>query len=620
MTDFNFADGSVAVVVKDGSPVTLIKGYQDNTWFYAPRAARIARDGRDRPIFTIVRSRRRLPSGQGLVTAGGTFAAQLDLTIPILTEQDKKELTEFIILASGLRPDTGTSFNFQPLQLREGRMSILGVDSYVKKPEAIAGIKVGASSSLGVSLDLTGSSDGIPGGADVFYSALRNSNSSVILPLLVSLTYEYDMILPNCHYLLKANNKLIYDFFSGSYKDKFSYYGLVGGQSDLSFTRSELLKNGAITITQISRPDSLNDERIKQLEASLIDVFTKTVLAQIADKPKIEPASAPNPKGYFGGVSLQLKSYSEIQGLDLSAEYNFSEIVKVPYSMSYVFGPQFSQLDPLDYVLDITTDNQLPITINIGGDPRVLKYSGQYGYRREDGVFIANSISDLAGEKGGVLTGVVQFGTNEPKPQKVEVQYTVDWANPDWEDRKEVEELPVGDGGASTIWSPGVRMGKVQVANDFERYEESTFASISWQTSFDDSTAKIYSGGSFVLGQGPSGRLQIETIDFPYVGDQSKALLVFDITVQKPDGLTLNKRIEAPITTSRILLSRAMMAQSGPAPVFNLIPGEDDAVIIAQQFTTLDEWLKCFGSYADLRVNNYQKHLYSTHIRTGPNS
>jgi hypothetical protein len=610
MADFNLADGSVAVVVKDGSPVTLIKGYQPNTWFYAPRAPRIARDARERPIFTIVRSRRRLAGGQGLETVGGTFAAQLDLTVPVLTDQERKDLTEFIIAASGIRPDVGNSFTFQPLQLRDGSMSVLGVDPYVSNPATLSNIRVGASSTIGVALNLTGSSNGTPGGADVFQSALRNSNSSVILPLLLSLTFEYDMVLPSCHYKLEANNRLVYDFFSGSYKDKFSYYGLVGGQSDLSFTRSELIRTGAIKITQISRPDGFNNERIKQLEASLIDVFTKNILAQIANKPHVDPAAAPDPKGFFGGVSLSLKSYTEIEALTLSAEYQFQEIIKVPYAMSYVFGPQFQQLNPGEYVLDVTTDNQLPIVIPIGGDPRVLKFSGQYGYRRSDGVFISNAIPDMPGEKGGVLTGVVQFGQGDPMPEEVEVQYTVDWLNPDWEDRKEtVTEKVNASGAAVKPWSPGNKIGKIIIANDFERFEDSTFSSISWQTQFDDSTAKIYSGGSFILGQGAAGRIQSETIDFPYVGDQSKAKILIDVTVQKTDGTTLNKRLEYPITTSRIIISRNIMTQPMPLMLGGLA---EEELSVTQDHSNIDEWLEAFESYADLSVNNYQKFLYSS--------
>ena len=41
--DFNIADGNVGPVYKEGSPLAFVKGIQSNTWFYAPRAARIAK-------------------------------------------------------------------------------------------------------------------------------------------------------------------------------------------------------------------------------------------------------------------------------------------------------------------------------------------------------------------------------------------------------------------------------------------------------------------------------------------------------------------------------------------------------------------------------------------------
>jgi hypothetical protein len=136
--DFNVADGNVGPIYKEGSPLALIKGIQPDTWFYAPRAARIAKSEVTKlPLFLVARNRVHEANGQGLKTLGGLFAAQLDITVPELKLEELNQWSEHIKLATGITPQKSPSFRVQPLRLRSGTMTITGVENYVENPKAL---------------------------------------------------------------------------------------------------------------------------------------------------------------------------------------------------------------------------------------------------------------------------------------------------------------------------------------------------------------------------------------------------------------------------------------------------------------------------------------------------
>src|ERR1700731_1826390 len=155
MDEFNVADASVATVLPKDSAMALIKGISPDTWFYAPRAARISRDGTDRPLFVVARNRRHVAGGGGFETLGGVFAAQLELAVPIPSEDDLKAWSLFIGTVASINPSPGLAhFYFQPMRLRSGVMSIQGADQYVKDPSVLANIPVGAGPTIPLTLEL----------------------------------------------------------------------------------------------------------------------------------------------------------------------------------------------------------------------------------------------------------------------------------------------------------------------------------------------------------------------------------------------------------------------------------------------------------------------------------
>ena len=348
-------------------------------------------------------------------------------------------------------------------------------------------------------------------------------------------------------------------------KARASYWGWVGAQADIAHTREELLASGAIRIEQISAPEELNNERIKQLEASIIDSWAKNILAQIAQKPQMNPAEAPNPKGFFGGVSVSLKSYEQVQHINLSAEYNYSQLTEERYSLSYVFGLLLAQGSPAEHLLDVTEDNKLPIVINLCKHELVYRYSGQFGYRKSDGTFIANAITDVNGKEGGVLTGVIQFATTEPMPEKTEVQLSVDWENPDWEDRVEHRTLQNKASGVIDDFSPGNNVAHIKIMTDLERAAENTISIINYRSVLPDyqgTPVKVYSGAIVLLGQGDAGQFKEELLEFPYYKEtQLQSKLAWDLTIYRPDGSVVTQSGEIPVNHGGLALLGAVLTR-----------------------------------------------------------
>jgi hypothetical protein len=557
--DFNVADGNVGPIYKEGSPLALIKGIQPNTWFYAPRAARIAKsEVTKRPLFLVARNRVHEANGQGLKTLGGLFAAQLDITAPALTLEELNQWSEYIKLATGITPQNSQSFRVQPLRLRSGTMTISGVENYVENPKALIDIPVGISPTIPITLKLNAM------GADTFVSALKDDNV-VTLPMVASLNFKYDMILPDCHYKITADTKRVYDYFSVNVKARASYFGLVGAKADISHTRQELENTGAIRVEQISRPNKLTEERIKQLENSIVEAWTRKTLQLITNPPTMGPVTAPDPNGFFGGVSVSMKSYKEVQNLTLSAEFNSQQVQEVDFNLSYVLGQEFMILNE-DYLLDVNDDNKLPIVINLTKCPEVNLYSGQFGYRKQDGTVVSNSITAVKGDTGAVLSGQIQYASNEKRPDFVDVQLSVDWINANWEDRVDQIQEQVKDSGVAYEFSPSNFMATTQIMTDLELLPPGSISIVSWRSRLDDykgRPVKVYSGALYLPGKGDSGSFRTDEIKFPIrPEDQKTGELVWDVVVTKPDKTVINKKNNEQSITEPSLIALSTLLES----------------------------------------------------------
>jgi hypothetical protein len=556
MSEELFVDASAPFVFSDDLPLAFFKSTDPKTWLYAARAGRIAKDG-DRYRFALVRNRKREKGPSGaleLVTKGGQFAAQLNVAALVATPAEEAAWTDAIKRNSPFVPPGVTRLNLRPLGLRNGRMTIAGLEGLVANPNAFRNVRVGMQTSVPIGLDLT------PDGADRLWQTLQKKSG---FPVSVRFDYDYDVLYPGAHYRITANTRKVYDFFSLNTKARASYFGLFGGKADVSVVRSQLVASGAVKIEWVARPVGFDESRIAQLQNSILDSFAKSAL-NLMVKDVVPNTEAPTPGGFFGGVSVTLKDIRQVESLNLSGEFKQSDLRTETFSFSFSFL-QLAGLDPKTYGIDVTGDNMLPITLNLTKDPgHVQKYICQYGYRRPNGT-VQSDRAEAKGADGLLLNGVVQWDPNEPKPAKTEIQFLVDWENLEWEDYTTKLTRPNGDSGVQFVFTPGNFIREVTIVSDFAKASPGTFASIEWRTILprnpDGTQPKNYSGGVIYEGVGLSAVLNPLTLTFPYNNETIKdAKFAWEAFLVQPDGKVLTlKVIEALETVQRVLALRALL-------------------------------------------------------------
>jgi hypothetical protein len=567
MSEELFVDASAPFVFADDLPLAFFKSTDSMTWLYAGRAGRIAVDG-DRYRFALVRNRKheRGPSGGlELVTKGGQFAAQLNVAALVATPEMESAWTEAIKRNSPFVPPGVDRLNLRPLGLRDGRMTIAGLEGLVADPNAFRDIPVGLQTSVPIGLDLT------PDGVDTLWQVLQQSKG---FPISVRFDYYMDVRYPGAHYRITANTRKVYDFFSLNAKARASYFGLFGGQADISVVRSELAASGAVQIEWVARPEDFDESRIAELQKSILDSFAKSAL-NLMVKEVVANSEAQDPDGFFGGVSVTLKDLHEVESLDLSGEFKENDLRTEPFSFSFSFL-QLAGLDPDTYGVDVTGDNMLPITLNLGKDAsHVQKYISQYGYRRPDGT-VQSDRAEATGADGLLLTGVVQWGQNEPEPANTEIQFLVDWENLEWEDYATKLTRANGDSGVLFQFTPGNFIKEVALLCDFPRADPGTFASIEWRTVLppnpDGTQPKNYSGGVIYEGAGRNAEPERLTLTFPYNHDTVKdAKFEWEAFVVRPDGTVLTLKSTEELEKASAVL--AVRARLRPMPQDLAVPG-----------------------------------------------
>src|SRR5262249_40763644 len=162
--NFNLVDGTVAIATDPQMPFILFKGYNPDTWFYAPRWARIAKNPAGEPAFLVTKKVRNNPDGSQ-TTVGGVLSFMIELVTELPSDNERKSWENLIRTLYNLQPRSG-AFNFQPLRLTQGKMNVYGLDTYTRPGQPLKDVDVGASSSIGFAVELT------PDGADHFAAML----------------------------------------------------------------------------------------------------------------------------------------------------------------------------------------------------------------------------------------------------------------------------------------------------------------------------------------------------------------------------------------------------------------------------------------------------------------
>ncbi|MEV6394700.1 hypothetical protein AB0M39_07940 [Streptomyces sp. NPDC051907] len=561
MSDDVFADAAAPTVFSDDGILAFFKSTLPQTWFYATRAGRIAMDG-DKYRLVLVRNRKR--GAGGLETKGGMLATQINLAPVIGTVDDERAWTEAIKRNSPFVPPGVERLTLRPLGLRNGRMTIAGLEGLVENPGAYRDVPIGVQTSLPITLPLTAD------GADTAWGILGTPAG---FPVTVRFDYDCDFLYPKAHYKITAETQKVYDYFSVNAKARASYFGLVGAQADLDLVRSELIGSGAVTIEWLARPEGFDDSRIAQLQKTILDAFAKSALdLMVADV--VPDHEAPAPEGFFGGVSVRLKDFHEVEKLNLSGEFKQNDMRTQTFSFSFSFA-QLRNLDRSQYGVDITGDNVIPVTLNLGKDPiHVQKYLMQYGYRKLDGSFHGTS-AEGTGANGLLLQGVVQWDPREPQPPKTEIQFGVDYERLDWEDFSTLTERANGPSGVMHVFTPGTYIRKIAVLSDLLKAEPGELASFEWRTVFAPNPPgtrpnppKDYSGGVLYDGAGIQAPPDKFAIEFPYnneVADGAK--FEWEVVLIKNDGTVLHHKETKPLKdVSTVLASRSRLKPMLQAP------------------------------------------------------
>lgn len=537
MADFNLPDGSVSVFVDDET-VVFYEGIEANTWFFAPRAAKVTQDASGRPIFGMIRHRKILPGGAGVETTGGITGFQLELNVPMNAHEWSQQLTAH----TGISPIGAARFNFRPMRLRDGRMTIHNIEQYVDNPAAYQNMPAPASGTVPISLQLNKT------GADVIAAALQNPQLN--LPIIVGFEYKFDYVIPAGHLKITADLEKVYDYFSADVKARVSVW-FASASANWSTEREKLKTSGAVKIERIDGP-AAGSEAMKKLEDTVIDTWVKGALQQMVEKPTPDPAVAPNPGGWFGGVSVALKSKSQVISLNLDVEYVLSTIHESSLEMSYVVQALLAGLNPADFLTDISDDSKLPIQLNLGADPRIVRYSSSFGYRKASGEIISNNLPSSPGDVPALLDGILQVAQHEVIPNEIDFSVSVDWVDISWEDRVFKFTEAGNEDGVTVTFSPGNFIADVRIISNFEFATEGSISTLNYKTSMPDMNGqpvKVYSGGAFYLGKGNAGELQELNFSFPYNrNDIHNSFVEWDYVVNLPNGTSETKSGRQPIS------------------------------------------------------------------------
>jgi len=538
MAEEIYVDASAPFVWSDDHPLTFFKGTRENTWLYASRAGRIAVDGNGRYRLAIARNRKRERNAGGgieLVTKGGVLAAQINVAPLVGTVEDEKAWSDAIKRQSPFVPPGVDRLVLRPLGLRDGTMTISGLEGLVADPAAYRSVPIGLQTAVPITVELT------PDGADRVWGMLGGA----ALPINVRFDYLMDVLYPSAHYRITANTLQIYDFFSVNAKARASYYGLVGAEAEAEVVRSELLGSGAVKIEWLAKPAGFDDARVAELQKSILDAFAKSALDLMVAEV-VTDTEAPDPSGFFGGVSVKLKDVEQVRHLELSGEYQQSDLRTQTFSFSFSFL-QLGPIDPAVYGSDVTGDNMVPITVNLGRESRYTRrYLCQYGYRRPDGTVVSDS-AEAAAEDGLMIRGVAQWGQHDAAPETSDIQFAVDWIDGDWEDYATVVQRDIRASGVLFEFTPGNYVKDLMVHCDFARAEPGTFGMFEWRTVLppnpDGTRPKNYSGGFFLEGTGPGSALMPLPITFPYHHETiAGARFEWEATLVKPDGTLLSRK------------------------------------------------------------------------------
>ncbi|KAF4409014.1 MULTISPECIES: C1 family peptidase [Streptomyces] len=438
--NFNLVDGTVAIATDPQMPFVLFKGHNPNTWFYAPRWGRLAKNPDGEPAFMVTKKVRNNPDGSK-TTLGGILSFMVELVVELPSEGQRQQWANLIKTLYNINPTAG-AFNFQPLRLSPGKMDVFGLDTYAKPGQQLKGVEVGSSSSIAFAIELT------PDGADHFAAMLGASPSPYPPQVSIMFTYRYQYLIPQCQIKAGGYKKKAYDYFSWNAKARASYFGLVNGSFDYQSVRADLRQQQALNVSIIGQTPTGVD--LAKLLDAIFDQFVKLEVGQWI-QPDPKPAEASAPGGFFGGVSVAMKSVSLSDTAQFDQTLHFTGIGENIHQVSFNFEQQLGAFDPRKHLFVEEDDIKLPFNVLLSNSSLIRRIVPSASYTTPTGPRVVQCAA-VTGDEGGESTGVIQF-TWPHQPSSAQLELLVDFKEPHI-GYKYRQTLPVSDTGAAFAFYP----------------------------------------------------------------------------------------------------------------------------------------------------------------------
>jgi len=513
LPSFNLVDGTVAIATDPQQPFVLFKGYNPDTWFYAPRWGRIAKNPNGEPAFTLTKKVRNNPDGSK-TTVGGVLSFMVELVVELPSEDEQKNWAKLIKTLYNLQPTAG-AFNFQPLRLAPGKMDVFGLDMYTRPGQPLKNVDVGASSSIGFAIELT------PDGADHFAAMLGASPAPFPPQVAILFTFKYQYLIPQCDIQAHGFKKKTYDYFSASVKARASYFGLVNGSFDYQSVRADLRSMQALDVSVVGTPPQGVD--LQKLLDAAFDMFVKMEVGQWI-QPDPKPVEAPAPGGFFGGVSVAMKSVSLSDTAQFDEHLSFAGINEGIHQVSFNFEQQLGAFDPKKHLFIEQDDIKLPLKLAIGSSEKVKIVVPSASYTTAMGPQNVQC-NTVDGKNGGLTDGIIQF-TWPQRPTSAQISLIIDFIAPFGTGYEFRATQPVSDTGAAFLFEPDQFIQRtslffVMAATTTDLTSKALFK-WEWTPPQTTGTARPKMSGFSLVAPDPSGNannLPTYDLEFPYHPD-----------------------------------------------------------------------------------------------------
>ena len=513
LPNFNLVDGTVAIATDDQMPFVLFKGYNPDTWFYAPRWGRITKNPDGEPAFTITKKVRNNPDGSK-TTVGGVLSFMVELVTELPDDQTRQSWDRLIKTLYNLQPSAG-AFNFQPLRLTHGKMNVFGLDMYAQPGQPLKDIDVGAADSIGFAIALT------PDGADHFAAMVGASPVPFPPQVAILFSFKYQYLIPECDIQAHGSKIKTYNYFSADIRARASYFGLFKGSFRYQSVRADLRQMQGLDVSIVGSPPQGVD--LQKLLDSVFDMFVKMEVGQWIE-PDPKPVEAPAPGGYFGGVSVAMKRVNLSDEAQFDQHLSFAGIQEEIHQVSFNFEQQLGAFDPHKHVFIEQDDIKLPFKLAIGSSEKVKLVVPSASYTTTMGPQSVQCHT-VDGPVGGLSEGIIQFPWPQ-RPTSAQISLIVNFVPPFGPGYEFRSTQPVSDTGAAFLFEPDqfvqrTRLFCVMAATTEDSTSQALFK-WEWTPPLTRGMPRSKVAGYFLIAPDPNGiayNLPTYDIEFPYHPD-----------------------------------------------------------------------------------------------------